>query len=279
MQLIADSGSTKTVWHCIDGGKTIKEFFSTGINPFYQTTDEIASSLRKDLPVHDLLGVDNVYFYGAGCANDDKNRVVSLALEAVLRPGHVFIGSDLLGAARSLCQHQAGIACILGTGSNSCYYDGMQVVNNVSPLGFILGDEGSGAVMGKKLVADILKKQMPEHIIQLFFNTYSYSPAEIVHTVYREPFPNRFLAQFSRFLVANIHEPEIERLVENSFDEFILRNILQYPESSSLPIHFTGSIASNFSAQLTRSLGRFGLKVASIVKLPIEQLVRYHTSI
>jgi len=184
----------------------------------------------------------------------------------------------LLGAARSLCQHEAGIACILGTGSNSCFYDGSQIVNNISPLGFILGDEGSGAVMGKKLVADVLKKQLPEHIIHAFFETYSFTLAEIVHAVYRQAFPNRFLAQFTRFLAQHIQEPEIEHLVVHSFNEFISRNVLQYPEARQMPIYFTGSVAFHFSDQVKQSLANYGLSLAGIVKNPIEQLVAYHSA-
>jgi N-acetylglucosamine kinase-like BadF-type ATPase len=277
MKIIADSGSTKTVWRVLETGETQNEFVGSGINPFYQSTDEIVECLTKEWEKSKLKSPESIYFYGAGCANEEKNNIVAEALKRVFDPVSVFIGSDLLGAARSLCQHQEGIACILGTGSNSCFYDGVKIVSNISPLGFILGDEGSGAVMGKKLVADVLKNQFPKNIIELFFHHYSFTSAEIVNAVYRKPFPNRFLAQFTLFLSKHIELPEIEHIVKSSFNEFINRNILQYPESRKFPIHFTGSIAFHFKAQLEASLSNFNLQASSIVASPIDNLVKYHS--
>ncbi|MCK7540383.1 MAG: ATPase [Marinilabiliales bacterium] len=188
----------------------------------------------------------------------------------------IHIGSDLLGAARSLCLDKPGIACIMGTGSNSCFYDGTRIAANVSPLGYILGDEGGGAVLGRKLVSAVLKKQVPDEVISRFFDTYSLTPAEILENVYMKPFPNRFLGQFARFLSDNIQTPELREIITSSFDEFIRRNILQYPESKKYPIHFTGSIAFHFGSFLEERLVLAGLQPGKVTLSPMENLIKYH---
>ncbi len=275
MILIADSGSTKTEWNLIDNNQNIKSFLTSGINPFYQTSENIVQILKSELPTDISIKNPKIYYFGTGCANEEKNNIVKIALYQVFESNDIFVGSDLLGAAKALCQDKAGIACILGTGSNSCYYDGENIVSNVSPLGFILGDEGSGAVMGKKLVADILKKQLPQNIVEKFFETYKVTAAEILDNVYKKPFPNRYLAQYTKFLSENIENVHIEELVVNSFMEFIKRNILQYPQAQSVEINFTGSIAFHFKEQLIKALEINNLKIGKIVKAPMEDMVKY----
>lgn len=276
MKLIADSGSTKTEWSLIDNKKEINRFCTPGINPFYQNVTDIAETLKKELPSHITHPIHHIYFYGAGCTNPEKKGIIDSALSQVFNTTHIFIASDLLGAARALCQHQPGIACILGTGSKSCYYDGKDIVSHVSPLGFILGDEGSGAVMGKRLIADILKNQLPQDIIQQFYDTYRVASDEILDAVYKKPFPNRYLAQYTKFLSQHIHIHEIEELVSGCFDDFISRNILQYKQAASLEIGFIGSIAYYFKPQLIKSLKKFHLKEGQIIKTPLENLIIYH---
>ncbi len=182
----------------------------------------------------------------------------------------------MLGAARSLCGNHSGIACILGTGSNSCFYDGEKIVSNVSPLGFILGDEGSGASLGKKLLSDILKNQLPKEIKDDFFSDYQQTPAEILENVYRRPFPNRYLAQFTVFLVKHISNPLISDLVESSFDEFISRNVIQYRDYKSNKVFFTGSVAYYFRNSLEKVIQKWNLDLGTIIQSPMEGLIDYH---
>jgi N-acetylglucosamine kinase-like BadF-type ATPase len=279
MILIADSGSTKTEWRSVIDGVAGKSYISSGINPFFVTSDEIITILRKELPELHENSVSQLYFYGTGVSSSIKADIVRQALAAFFKAEELFIGSDLLGAARSLCMDSPGIACIIGTGSNSCYYDGKEIVSNVSPLGYILGDEGGGAVLGRKLVAGVLKKQLPGIVIENFFKTYPYTPAEILDNVYNMPFPNRFLGQFARFISDNIHVYELQAIVTSSFDEFIIRNVLQYPEARKYPVHFTGSIAYYFRSFLEELLIKHRLQPGIFTITPTENLVRYHIQI
>ncbi len=276
MILVADSGSTKTEWKIIRNGNPEKSYFSAGINPYFLSTEEIYRLLQKEVPELSGDSFDKIYFYGTGCNSEAKNNVVSEAIGRFCSCSDIFIGTDLLGAARSLCQNNPGIACIMGTGSNSCYYDGTTIAANVSPLGYILGDEGGGAVLGRKLVSAVLKKQVSQDVIDLFFNAYKITPLEILEKVYMKPFPNRFLGQFARFISANIHVQELQEIVTSSFDEFIVRNILQYPESATLLVHFTGSISFYFKSFLEKLLKKHTLKQGKITLSPMDDLINYH---
>lgn len=276
MILIADSGSTKTEWSLIDNEKTIISLITVGINPYYQDAVEIVKTLQSELVSHIISAPSHIYFYGAGCSNPEKTKIVVNSIQKVFASSTIFAGSDILAAARSLCQNKPGIACILGTGSNSCYYDGKDIIHHVPPLGYMLGDEGSGAVMGKKLISDVLKKQLPQSLIDLFFDTYQVTPEEIMDSVYKNPFPNRYLSQYTKFLSQNIHIFEIEELVIKSFNEFIYRNILQYKQASSVEIHFTGSIAYYFKPQLIKSLKSYHLTEGRITIAPSPDLIIYH---
>ncbi len=276
MILIADSGSTKTEWTLIDGQGRTETFITPGINPFYQNPQEISDILLKEHFHDHPTKVEAIYFYGAGCANEEKCNLVKTGLSGAIDSKYIEIGSDLLAAAHALCQDQPGIACILGTGSNSCYYDGTKIIQNVSPLGFILGDEGSGAVIGKQLIADILKKQLPQTVIDLFFETYQVTQAELLDRVYKQPFPNRYLATYTKFISKNISIPELEQLVVNGFNNFITRNIKQYNQAQSHQIHFTGSIAHHFRVQLAMALEQQGFLLGKIEQAPMQNLIKYH---
>jgi glucosamine kinase len=276
MILVADSGSTKTEWKIIKEGSGLDSIFSTGINPFFLSGDEIFLLLKKELDTISGKSFGSVYFYGTGINSPAKAAVVRGAIEKFVSAEYTYVGSDLLAAARSLCLNDPGIACIMGTGSNSCYYDGSKIAANVSPLGYILGDEGGGAVLGRKLVAAVLKKQVPEDVQEKFFDAYKLTPAEILENVYMKPFPNRFLGQFARFISANIAIPELQHIITSSFDEFIKRNILQYPESKRLPVHFTGSIAFHFKGFLEDRLVKHNLLPGLVTLTPMDNLIRYH---
>ena len=277
MLLIADSGSTKTTWSILNNNPEDTIFIETsGINPFYQNTTEIYEVLKQEFN-STQKEFDAIWFYGAGCTNQDTGKIVRDALNQFFTSKEIHIDSDLMAAARALCQDKEGIACILGTGSNSCYYDGKDILQNVSPLGFILGDEGSGAVIGKQFLSDLLKNQLPQELSRLFYETFQTDKAEILENIYKKPFPNRFAAGFMPFITQNIAHPNLQQLVEYSFDLFIERNILQYSKAHTLPVHFTGSIAFVFREILAHALSQHNLSIGSVLKSPLEGLIEFHT--
>lgn len=276
MIIVADGGSTKTEWRTVEDGRCGAPLYSAGINPFFLPAEEIYQLIANDLSSLSGKVPEKIWFYGTGCNSDAKNSKVMEALSMVFPESVIFVGSDLLGAARSLCQDKPGIACIMGTGSNSCYYNGSQIASNVAPLGYILGDEGGGAVLGKKLLSAVLKKQVPADLIDVFFDTYKMSPAEILDCVYMKPFPNRFLGQFAKFISANIRYPDLQEIIRTSFEDFIVKNVLQYPESRDYPVNFTGSIAFHFRSFLEERLISNNLETGKITLSPADDLARFH---
>lgn len=275
MILIADSGSTKTDWCVIERGRSLLRFQTRGMNPFFQTEEEMGKEIESGLlPALKDLTPSAVYFYGAGCAFPEKNEMIRRAINRYL-PVSVEVGSDLLAAARALCGREPGIACILGTGSNSCQYDGKKIVKKVPPLGFMLGDEGAGSVLGRLLVSDVLKNQLPPALCQAFFEEYRLTQDVVLEKVYRQPFPNRFLASLSPFLLKHIEEPSIWQLVCKSFTDFFTRNVMQY-EYLKYPVHFVGSIAWYYQAQLKVVARRLDLEIGVIKQSPLPGLISYH---
>jgi len=278
MILIADSGSTQTSWCVVENGTPLQLLKTSGINPYFQSEEEISDRLSEELLPRlevDSKDINAVCFYGAGCAFE-KVEVVRKAIEKLITAASVEVYSDLLAAARGVCGRQAGIACILGTGSNSCFYDGQHIVQNVSPLGYILGDEGGGAVLGKLLVGDLLKGMLPDVLKEKFLKQYDLTPAQIMDRVYRQPFPNRFLANLSPFLAENIREPMIHTLVLNSFKSFIIRNVYKY-DYKTWPVHFTGSIAFYYKDILVEAASETGIHIGTVVQSPLQGLVAFHS--
>lgn len=276
MLIIADSGSTKTDW-CIGNSKADCQIVQTGgINPFHQSSDEIGQVISSTLvpQLGDTTGFTDIYFYGAGCI-PQKAGIVKQALLQSFPQAVAEVESDLLGAARALCNKSAGIACILGTGSNSCAYDGEKITANISPLGYILGDEGSGAVLGKRLVGDCLKHQLPEDLYRDFLREYELTPAMILDKVYRQPLANRFLASLTPFLSAHKHRQEIHALLVSCFTDFFRRNVMQY-EYQGMPVHFTGSIAYYFQEEVKEAALALDISIGNILKSPMEGLADYH---
>ena len=277
MILIADSGSTKTDWCMAEKGVAIKRIPTKGMNPFFQSEDEMVEEMKHSLlPELDGNRPEAVYFYGAGCAFD-KVEIVRRAISCVLSldMAAIEVNSDMLAAARSVCGHEAGIACILGTGSNSCFYNGKEIEANVSPLGFILGDEGSGAVLGKLFIGDLLKNQLPAGLKEKFLGRYQLTPADIIDRVYRKPFPNRYLATLSPFISEHITIPEVRQLVKQSFKAFLVRNVMQY-DYQHYAVGFNGSVAWYYRDILEEALSETGLKMGIIIKAPMEGLLKYH---
>lgn len=277
MILIADSGSTKTDWCLCNEGTPILAVQTQGINPYHQTEEAIEQVLVEELlPQLTLLPSSlRVIFYGAGCANDTACGRVREAMQRVLAADDITIHSDLLGAARALCGHEEGIACVLGTGSNSCLFDGKDIVANVPPLGYILGDEGSSAVLGRRLVGDCLKNQLPEAVRNEFLAEYNLTQETILEKVYRQPLANRFLASLTPFLSKHREVPEVHTLLVESFVDFFVRNVKQY-RRPWLPIHFVGSIANAFKAELKEAAESLGMELGCILKSPMEGLVKFH---
>lgn len=275
--LIADSGSTKTDWCVVKDGQLIRQVFTKGINPFYQSKEEIREEINKSLlPRLDANIFDYIYFYGAGCI-PEKYSMMQDALSSCFQVSqNIEINSDMLGAARGLCGDSPGIACILGTGSNSCFYDGKEITAHVSPLGFILGDEGSGAVLGKLLVSDLLKNQLSSKLKEKFLVQYNLTVPEIIEKVYRKPFPNRFLASISPFLLEHIHEEEIHELTLNAFKSFFKRNIMQY-DYLNHKIHFVGSIAYYYRDILSEIAKEYCITLGTIMQSPMQGLIRFHS--
>lgn len=278
MKLIADCGSTKIDWCLTDNGKVVKQIFTSGMNAVMLSQQEIAEHIATELmPQIADFEIDAVHFYGAGCINDVVCCNVANAIRQNINAEVIDVHTDLLAAARALFGRKAGIACILGTGSNSCYYDGENICDNVSPLGYILGDEGSGAVLGKLLIGDVLKNQLPKPLCDKFLQQFNLDRISIIQRVYREPQANRFLASVSPFLLQNMNEPAIRNLVLNSFIAFFKRNIEQYPHHNDLNVNFVGSIAYYYKDLLIEAAAVCGCTVGNIIKSPMQGLINFHS--
>lgn len=275
--LIADSGSTKTDWMLIEGNGKVRNYKTEGINPVVGDNDSIVRTIKKKFaPNVEGSVINDIYFYGAGCTAQHKG-VVENCLKETFPNANVEVASDVLAAARALCGHKEGVACILGTGSNSCLFNGKDIVKNVSPLGYILGDEGSGAVLGRKLVSDILKRQLPGDIRDCFFEETRLTEAEIIDRVYRQPMPNKFLASLVPFIHNHHRESQIAGLLVASFREFLQRNVLQY-ERPDLPVNFIGGVAISFSDEIKVAVQIEHLTLGRVELSPQKGLVIYHTT-
>ncbi len=275
--LIIDSGATKADWTLMEAGQLRDEFQTPGIHPFFLSDEEIRMELEK---VRERAGPDihQVFFYGTGCRAESSQQRLGNLFRAVFPSAvQVEIATDVLGAARSLCQRQAGIACILGTGSNSVWYDGKTVVQNTGGFGYILGDEGSGAVMGRELLIAWLNREMPGELLTAFDAEYALSPDAVIEQVYRSETPSRFLASFVPFLAQHESHAFAQELLHRQFALFIRRCVMVYPPARALPVHFTGSVAFHFHKVLEEALKKEGLQPGRFLKAPMEGLMAFHT--
>lgn len=276
MILIADSGSTKTDWVLHNNGTIVTRVKTQGLNPALQSSKEIYEILNNELSGKiDTNAPAKIFFYGAGCAYDNAIKRMRDALEKFFATRDIEINSDLLAAARALCGHEEGIACILGTGSNSCLFDGKAIIENTPSLGYVLGDEGSGAFLGRHLVSDCLKKQLSPALCRKFFTKYNLTIADILERVYHEPLPNRYLASFTPFLAENRKDTEIHALLIHCFTRFFQRNTMVY-RRSWLPIHIVGGIGLAFANELKETAESLGLSIGNIVESPMNGLIEYH---
>ena len=274
--LIADSGATKADWRLVNPDGTVSSLATSGISPVFLDEAGITAILRDELlPALYGAEVSHIYFYAAGIVSDEVSSKVCDALHGVFPDAACEAASDLLAAARALCGNKPGIACILGTGSNSCFYDGEQIVSNVRAGGFILGDEAGGAWFGKQLLSDFVKGLLPQNLTDELVRRYGIDYPTIVQKVYREPLPSRYLASFAPFIEEHGNHPYIKNLLRNGFDAFLLRNVVQY-DYRRYPVHFTGSVAWHFRELLGRCLTAAGMRQGTIVQRPIEALTEYH---
>ncbi len=276
MKLIAESGSTRTEWALVEDNHLLQSVFTEGLNPFFQSRREISRSVRLGLPeAFFKKKLEQVYFYGAGCSSYDKKNIVGASLVAQFKTP-IQVESDLLAAARGLFKCEPGIACILGTGSNSCFYDGKIIVKNIKAAGYILGDEGSGAVLGKFFLSDVLKGLAPKQIATDFYDKFRISPNDVMDSVYNHPFPNRFLATISYFLADYLDNDYVYNLLINNLRSFFLRNVCQY-DYKNYPIRFVGSLAYSYSEQLCNVAREFGIEIDVIEETPMSGLIEFHS--
>ncbi len=282
MILIADCGSTKIDWCVLNNDKLEKQVFTCGMNAVMLTEEEMRTRIGAELVPELCTCLDKikaVYFYGAGCISAEVCGNVATAIKANIPSAEtVEVYSDLLAAARALCGHEPGIACIMGTGSNSCLYDGKGIAANVSPLGYILGDEGSGAVLGKLFLGDVLKNQLPAETAAQFLQEYDLDLLSIIRRVYREPQANRFLASVTPFISKHIDVPAIHDMVLGSFTAFFRRNVLQYKDAQKLPVNFVGSIAHYFRPVLQEAAATTGCHIGTILRSPMDGLLKFHSN-
>ncbi|HMK26822.1 MAG TPA: BadF/BadG/BcrA/BcrD ATPase family protein [Chitinophagaceae bacterium] len=277
IKLIADSGATKAEWCLLDdGGK--KTIITQGISPYFLTTEQIIDLLLKELkPKLKNVEVDEINYYGTGCANPENAKSVKKALLKVFPGAKAEVTHDLMAAARALCGKKKGIACILGTGSNSCYYDGKKIVKNSPGLGYILGDEGSGAYLGKKVIQYYLYGTFDDELRGRFDATYTTNTKEILEQVYKKPLPNRYLAGFCQFLAENRGHYMIENIIEDGLNDFFFNHLCKYRETWTLPVSFAGGVAFGFQDVLKQLCNSYEFELGIIMKNPMEGLVRYHS--
>lgn len=276
MKLIAESGSTRTEWAIVENDHVIQRAFTEGINPYFQTRREISRSVRLGLPdIFFRKKLEQVYYYGAGCNSNEKKNILGASLVAQFKTP-IQVESDLLGAARSLFKSEPGIACILGTGSNSCFYDGRIIVKNVKPGGYILGDEGSGAAMGKMFLSDLLKGLAPKDLANNFYDKFRITANEVMESVYNRPFPNRFLATIAYFLADHTDNDYALNLITGSLRNFFIRNVCQY-DYRNYPIRFVGSLAYTYAPLLKEIVKEYGMKLDVIEETLMNGLIEYHS--
>ena len=276
MKLIAESGSTRTEWALVEDNHLIQRAFTEGINPFYQTRREISRNVRLGLPeIFFRKKIEQVYYYGTGCTSDEKKNVLEASLVAQFKTP-IQVESDLLAAARSLFKCEAGIACILGTGSSSCFYDGEFIVKNIDAGGYILGDEGSGSVLGNIFLSDVLKGLAPKNVMTDFFEKFRISPSEVMESVYNRPFPNRFLSTISYFLADYTDDDYVYGLITSNLRSFFTRNVCQY-DYKNYPIRFVGSLAYGYANILRQVAGEFGIELTIIEEPPMPGLIEFHS--
>ena len=278
MRLVADAGATKIDWGLINARDKVDYFSTIGINPYFFESEEIVNILLKEIPVSmDKTGVKEIYYYGAGCSSESRNKRVYDALRLIFPNSEIVVNHDLLGAAIALCGNSKGIACILGTGSNACLYDGKKIIDQHGGIGFILGDEGSGAHLGKLFVQQLFYKNVPPELKDDFYDYFKIKDEEIIDNIYMKPYPNRFLASFSPFFSKHINNSFIENIIILSFNEFFNYHIKYFKNYKEYPFNAVGSISIHFEDQLRKVISDFEMQPGVFVEKPINHLVGYYS--
>ncbi len=277
IKLICDSGSTKAEW-CLLDGKKRKIVTTQGLSPYFLNTQQIQQVIEKELlPKIKNIAVEEVFFYGTGCSNPENVKSVKKAISTVFTKAKIAVDHDLMGAAKALCGRDKGIACILGTGSNSCFYNGKKIVKNSPGLGYVLGDEGSGAYLGKKVIQYFLYTTFDEDLMDRFNAKFATNSIEILNKVYKQPLPNRYLASFVPFLTENRGHYMIENIIEDAFNDFFFNHVYKYRESWLMPINFVGSVAFGFKDVLKEMCSAYELQLGIVIKKPMDGLIKYHS--
>lgn len=276
MIIVADSGGSKIDWRLLLKNGEVRQAHTAGFNPYYQPLEHLQQILLDLLAQPTTEEVTKIFYYGTGVSSEKNQQLIQSAFAEHFPHAIVEVGWDLLAAARALCGNEPGIACILGTGSNSCLYDGKKIIDNVANLGWILADEGSGTSLGKQFVFDYFRGNMPNKLAEQFRARFPLSREEVLEKVYQHEKPGAFLASFSKFIFQHLNDPYCYRLVYNSFDEFYTNNVMKYPGYQQTKVHFTGSIAFYFSNVLRQVANDKGITVKNILEGPIAGLALYH---
>lgn len=276
IQLIADSGATKCEWLLLNNSSK-KTIITSGISPYFLNGQQIVELLQKELlPKLKNVEAEDVHFYGTGLSNPNNAKIIANSLKQLFHKAKIAVDTDMLAAARALCGNEKGIACILGTGSNSCYYNGKKIVKNRPGLGYVLGDEGSGAYLGKKVIQYYLYNTFDEDLKALFDAKYVTTPSQILENVYKKPLPNRYLATFAIFLTENRGHYMIENIIEDSFNDFFFHHLYKFRESWKYPVNFIGSVAFGFKDVLQDLCNSYQLKLGKVLKNPMAGLAKFH---
>lgn len=276
MIIIADSGGSKIDWRLIKKDQTIGQAYSAGFNPYYQPINHLHQIVANELVAKATEPVDKIFYYGTGVSSEKNQQLVKDVFLEFFPGATIEVGWDLLAAARALCGREPGIACILGTGSNSCLYDGQQIIGNVANLGWILADEGSGSYIGKQFIKDYFRGVMPKLLAEQFRARFPWSREEVLEKVYQQEKPSAFLASFAKFIFQHLKEPYCYQLIYTSFSDFYENNVMRYDDYKNYRVHFTGSIAFYFSDVLRQVAIDKGIAVKNILEGPIAGLTLYH---
>jgi len=277
MILIADSGSTKCDWRLIDGEQVIVSSSTMGLNPFFHDEAIITEAVSGEPElIQNAANVSEIRFYGAGCSSSDRNQIIEKSLKQVFANAEVHVDHDVMGAAIAACQGRSGIACILGTGSNACFFDGKNIHQEIPSLGYILGDEGSGSWFGKQLLRDYLYKEPIPTALREELESLGYEKNLILNRIYREPHANVYLASFVKIL-ANYHDTEYVRsMIAEGMKTFLKRHVYSLSSFKDVPVCFVGSIAFHFQDILKIEAEKLEIHVGDIIKQPIDGLVEFH---
>jgi glucosamine kinase len=276
MIIIADSGSSKIDWRLLSASGAIAQAQGPGFNPYYQPIEDLEKTIKEHLLPLATEKVRRIFFYGTGVSSKKNQEIMTNVFLKFFPEAMIDLTWDLLAAARSLCGTEPGIACILGTGSNSCQYDGEKITFQIANLGWILADEGSGTSLGKKILFDYLRGKMPEPLSKQFHARFPFTREEFLEKVYQQEKPSTFLASFAKFIFQHRAELYCHQLVYNSFAEFYENNVMAYPGYENLKVHFVGSIGFYFSDILRQVANDKGVTVKNILEAPIAGLTLFH---